>query len=180
MTSRRVRVKIEGVYSEWVTLDTGIGEGSILGPLIFLIVMSGMTAVLKRTKTRIRLEAEANNVTDKSGKVITDDDVVVTSEEYADDVQGILIHEQDEILQWCGDIMMDEMCQFFSCVNMSVNRTKTEVCCIRGGDHTHNIVIAGQSEAEELRILGLFFRKDWSFAGHIARLKSAEIGRAHV
>ena len=36
LTCRKSRVKVKGLYSAWIAVKTGIGEGSVLGPLIFI------------------------------------------------------------------------------------------------------------------------------------------------
>ena len=54
LTSRRSRTKVKGVYSAWIDVKTGIGEGSVLGPLIFILTIICCTMVLHRAAMRLR------------------------------------------------------------------------------------------------------------------------------
>jgi len=44
------RVKSNGLFSEWNTVNGGIPRGSALGPLLFLIYMNGMPSQVKHGK----------------------------------------------------------------------------------------------------------------------------------
>ena len=39
LTSRKSKTKIKGAYSAWIEVKTGIGEGSVLGPQIFILTI---------------------------------------------------------------------------------------------------------------------------------------------
>ena len=42
LTSRRQRVRIEGCLSEWVDTSSGIAQGTVLGPLLFLVYIQDL------------------------------------------------------------------------------------------------------------------------------------------
>ena len=46
MSNRRQRVAINGVFSEWKNVTSGIPHGSVLGPIIFIIFINDMPEVL--------------------------------------------------------------------------------------------------------------------------------------
>ena len=47
LTNRRQRVVIEGQSSEWKNINAGVPQGSVLGPLLFLIYINDITENLE-------------------------------------------------------------------------------------------------------------------------------------
>ena len=67
MKNRRQRVVINGEYSDWVAVLSGVPQGSVLGPLLFLIYINNLDDEVKvRTKkfaddTKIYAKAKTNS-----------------------------------------------------------------------------------------------------------------------
>ena len=47
LTNRRQRVKINNVYSEWLSVKSGVPQGSVLTALLFIIYANDAPAIIK-------------------------------------------------------------------------------------------------------------------------------------
>ena len=111
LTSRKSRVKIKGAYSAWICVKTGIGEVSVLGPLIFILTIVCCFIVLYRVAERLetmKLEAEVDNA------ITYEAEVTISSVEFADDVTGVTVCDTEQQVETSLQIMADEYAKCFT------------------------------------------------------------------
>ena len=101
LTSRRQRVVINGHFSNWCKVSSGVPQGSILGPLLFILYINDISSVVKNSDIKI----------------------------FADDVtlyKTIRSTEDCEALQ--ADL--DSICDWCNLWQMRLNPSKCEALCI--------------------------------------------------
>ena len=101
LTSRRQRVVINGQFSGWSRVSSGVPQGSILGPLLFILYINDISGVAKNSTI----------------KIFADDVALYKTIETVEDCKGLQT-DLDSICHWC------KMWQ------MKLNPSKCEALCI--------------------------------------------------
>ena len=89
LSHRRQRVKVRQQYSKWCNVDSGVPQGSVLGPILFILYINDFPECLKHCSTSIFADD-----TKLCGKANTPAD--------ADKIQEDL----DSISSWCQEWML--------------------------------------------------------------------------
>ena len=59
LSERKQRVIIDGKFSEWVNVQAGVPQGSLLGPLLFLVFINDLVEIVV---SNIRIFADDTSI----------------------------------------------------------------------------------------------------------------------
>ncbi len=138
------RVIINGQASEWSTISSGVPQGSVLGPLLFLLFINDITHVVRHSKIRLFADdtclfIEVDNRTSAADHIDTD-----------------LSHINNWAAQWL--------------VTFSPTKTKSLIISTKSDLHLHPKVKLNGQEIEEVSshtYLGLKFARSLRWGNHI-------------
>lgn len=156
LSDRKQRVVLPGASSEWTYIHAGVPQGSILGPLLFLLYINDIVTDIG---SNVRLFAD-----DTSLFIIVDDPVNAAS---------CLNADLDKITQWATTWLV------------SFNPSKTESLLFsrkRNQDH-HPPLIMQNVEINEVNYhkhLGLYLSSDCSWHQHIDYIKEKAWFRINI
>ena len=152
LTGRQTICCIGDCRSTAVTLQSGVGEGSIVGPLFFSIVLCCIAAV-GRTAVR-RLQEE---------RILAD----IRMRGYADDVSAVIGCLLEADLQRSIDVFLEEMERYCSAAGLVMNPDKSEVVVFRRSEAEQVITAGGQPETQKLKLLGVTVEANYCFDDHV-------------
>ena len=146
LTSRTQRVMIDGCHSREDAVDSGVPQGTVLGPLLFLIYISDLPSFVD-PGTAVRL--------------FTDDCLIYRS-----------INSEADRLQLQKDL--DALSTWGRCWDMKFNTSKCHI--MRVGNtkwtrfyHLNNDIL---TEVDNASYLGVLFTNDMSWSPHISSIVS--------
>ena len=157
LTGRKTQTVIGNHRSPEITLDSGVGEGSIVGPLFFISVLADVEVVALR----------ATRVLRSGGKEV---EIYIIS--YADDVSAILVTDNEQIMQEAVDTLLKEFQDYFSSAGLSMNPSKSELIVFRNRGQYNKIIkerdlyVAGQKESLKVKLLGVTVTSEYKFNEH--------------
>ena len=156
LTDRKTKCKIQNEISETITLDSGVGEGSVLGPVFFIMGMCSVSIVAKRTAAEMA----------KRGHWVD-----TWTLEFADDTSGIIVADTEEILQDAVNIMSNLFAEYFNAMGMCLNQKKSELIVFRSKKKVNTITLpSGQEESKVVRLLGLWIDNQYKFEAHTQKV----------
>ena len=166
MSGRTNSVKIKQYVSVPRQVPTGVGEGSVLGPLVFLILILEVTLV--QQIVRDRLKSEHEEIARK---------VELHSVQFADDCTNVIITEDEWQMEVVMKLCSQEYHRYFSSQGMKLNVSKEEHIChaympsarVKPG----GVIVDGRPEALKVKLLGMTVDRDYSFTTHVGKVIAA-------
>ena len=169
LSQRTTKCRVKGCISGEVELDSGVGEGSVLGPGFYICGMCSVNVVAKR----VRLEMAEEGFW-----------IDAWTLEFADDTSGLIVANDEAELQVAVHLMMKKFEHYFNSMGMCLNASKSELIVFRSKRKEFTITLpSGQEEAETVKLLGLHIDNDYKFVTHTEkvcqkiRFKLANINR---
>lgn len=156
LCNRRQRVTLPGTHSHWNYLHSGVPQGSILGPLLFLLYIND---IVKEIGSNIRLFAD-----DTSLSIVVENPVAAAE---------ILNSDLAKIVNWAKDWLV------------TFNPVKTETLLIsrKRLQPAHPPLFMLNQQITEVNChkhLGLYFSNDGSWHKHIDYIKEKAWSRINV
>ena len=174
MSGRYNSVKIGQHVSPPVQVRTGVGEGSVLGPLIFIICILEVSVVMELVMER--LQNERPDVAEE---------VELHSSQFADDCTNIVVTEDEEQMEVSMQACSLEYSRYFSVHGMKLNLVKEEHIV-----HAHSalkrvkeggVVVDGRQESQAVKLLGMTVEPNYKFTAHTSKIISKTSQRlAHI
>ncbi|MCG7870185.1 MAG: hypothetical protein JAY74_27935 [Candidatus Thiodiazotropha taylori] len=156
LSDRKQRVVLPGAVSDWVFIRAGVPQGSILGPLLFLLYIND---IVNDIGSNIRLFAD-----DTSLYIVVDDPITTAN---------CLNTDLDKISRWAATWLV------------SFNPTKTESLLIsRKLNRPHHPALSMQNhqitEVDSHKHLGIYFSNDCTWHQHVNYIKEKAWFRINV
>ena len=156
LSARKQRVILPGAVSDWTDIKAGVPQGSILGPLLFLLYIND---IVNDINSSIRLFA------DDTSLFIIVDNPVTSAEQLNFDIRKVLL--------WADTWLV------------SFNVTKTEALLIsrKINRPIHPPIYMNNQQITEInshKHLGLYFSNDCSWHDHINYTVEKAWGRINV
>ena len=165
MLGRRNSVKIADHVSDPVDVSTGVGEGSVLGPLIFLIQILEVSLVMEIVREKLQLEHPQ-----------VERDTDLKTAQFADDCTNVITTRDEWQMETVMTICSREYHRYFSAQGMKLNLSKEEHIL-----HLHSqaarvkpggVVVDGREEAESVKLLGITVSRNYKFHTHVSKVVS--------
>ena len=161
LSDRKQKIKLDGNESEWCTLLNGVPQGSILGPLLFTILLTDIDSVINNSKHHC----------------------------YADDTQVFAKCKVDNVENCINEINQDlkNIAEFSekNCLDLNAGKSKY---IILGTDCNLKklkskiippLVINNRPIDREVSVknLGIIFNENMSFSNHVNKMISKSMGK---
>ena len=138
---RRQRVKVNGTYSNWRTVRTGVPQGSLLGPLLFNVFINDINFFIDNVSLRL----------------------------CADDTTEYFADQSPMVLEFTINSELDTISNWFTSNYLTVNQAKTQAMTIGPSKYDYGFQLGDSSieVRDSLRILGVTIDAMLTYKTHI-------------
>ena len=175
MKGRRNCTRVDNHVTDPRHVHTGIGEGSVLGPLVFLITVINVEVVLERTRARVMSmfpTLKSAPYSPQAARTPTSDwntsmDLRMWIAGFADDISGLVDTCCPNVMRATMTILSEEFMDFFSAQGLKVNGEKEEhITWAKSAGHRAEVTLGGRDSTPQLKLLGLTVDNTYSFMPH--------------
>ena len=142
LTDREQRVVLDGISSNLVKVTSGVPQGSVIGPLLFLIYINDLS---KEIDSKVRVFA---------------DDTVIYREIKGSEDRLALSNDLDKIMKWCDDWELDLNIDKCSVVKFFERQSAVN-------DYSYKLRGENLSVVESVKYLGVTLTNNLSWSTHI-------------
>lgn len=157
LTERYQRVHLDGKFSNWIKVKSGVPQGSVLGPILFLIYINDFPEVLDPSSR---------------GKLFADDSKFYNSFFKCYSESLVLKNDLSNVLNWCSTWQMYLNCDKCAVMRFGGNSSESE-------PSPYEISSNALKFSTCFRDLGILISSDLSFSAHcsqIVKKASSKIG----
>ena len=150
LSDRAQRVVIKGQYSEWLTLNAGVPQGSVLGPLLFLVFINDLAYVVRHCQIRM----------------FADDTCLFISVDNREDAANLLNQDLAGIQHWSEQWL----------VTFSPSKTESMIVSNKTNIDNHPTVYLNNTPIKEVKFhkhLGITLSHNLRWSKHIDVLSTA-------
>ena len=158
LTGRATMCMINGVMSDLIVLDSGVGEGSVLGPTLYTTGQITVCVIPMLTMDIVK-------------SITYEEETDSTSIEFADDCSGLVSAKDEETLQTAVNVMMDQYERYFSASGLALNLKKSNLIVFRPKPKNLTLTMNDIDEVEQVKLLGITVKNDYSFKWHANDVK---------
>ena len=144
LSDRYQRVVIDGVESMWTSVTSGVPQGSILGPYLFIMYINDLPRALKHSKSLLFAD---------DGKIFKLICSIIDCYNFQIDLSSLL--------EWCNLWKLDLNISKCFVINFSLKRTKNIVFDYFFDNHYLEYVT-------EMKDLGVIFTSTLNFSNHVS------------
>ena len=149
LTSRKQRVSLDGTYSDWANISKGVQQGSILGPLMFLVFVNDLPDMVDNCTVNLYADDTTIYYSNKDPKL----------------VQSTINSDLESIVSWIemnGLKMNVSKTQMMTLQRKSTKPAEAITVKIRGEEITH---------LKSIKYLGVVVDKDHNWKPHITEVR---------
>ena len=166
MSNRKVATKIEGVLSDWATVDVGCYEGGIISPTVFNLSVVDFAVLKHRVEREARegftIQKENLDTGEEVDTVVTAPSLELEPGVYADDSSYVNATDTEEELRHAAVLVDRQVVHYFTVNGHAVNNLKTETMSIMNR-FSEPIKVGEVSSQSQIKLLGLKCTDKMSF-----------------
>ena len=145
LKNRQQRVKVQGVTSEWVSINRGVPQGSVLGPLLFNIFLNDLFYV--KINGMICNYADDNHLANQANSMT--------------ELKGLLEYDSKLAISWFHENYMQTNVDKFQFLTLTRGISSPLMMSVDGND-IHN--------CKEIKVLGVTLDSRLNFDSHISSM----------